>query len=130
MRVATGDAGSTGEEGDTSAMAADTTGEAVVTRTIHNRPMRVVALPDKLRGTASATEVASAIARGAALGGWACEQIPLADGGEGTLEAFGGANRVTTVSDPLGRDVVAPGRPTGSAPSSRWHRPRVWPWWR
>ncbi|MET0729198.1 MAG: glycerate kinase [Acidimicrobiales bacterium] len=69
--------------------------------------MRVVAAPDKLRGTASATQVAGAIARGAAAQGWVCAQVPMADGGEGTLEALGGANRTTTVTGPLGAPVEA-----------------------
>ena len=33
--------------------------------------------------------------------------LPMADGGEGLLEVFGGANRVTSVSGPLGDDVDA-----------------------
>lgn len=69
--------------------------------------MRVVAAPDKLRGTATAGEVAAAIARAAAAHGWDCDQVPMADGGEGTLEALGGANRTTTVTGPLGQPVPA-----------------------
>ncbi len=69
--------------------------------------MRVVAAPDKLRGTASAAQVAAAIARAAAATGWACDEVPLADGGEGTLEALGGANRTSTVTGPLGQPVEA-----------------------
>jgi len=68
--------------------------------------MRVVAAPDKLRGTATAGEVAAAIARAAEAHGWTCDQVPLADGGEGTLEALGGANRTTTVTGPLGQPVA------------------------
>ena len=33
--------------------------------------------------------------------------MPMADGGEGTLEVLGGANRVTTVAGPLGHPVQA-----------------------
>jgi glycerate kinase len=33
--------------------------------------------------------------------------LPLADGGEGTLDALGGANRTTTVTGPLGEPVEA-----------------------
>ena len=69
--------------------------------------MRVVAAPDKLRGTATAPEVAGAVGRAAAASGWACDEVPLADGGEGTLEALGGANRTTTVTGPSGRPVEA-----------------------
>jgi glycerate kinase len=69
--------------------------------------MRVVAAPDKLRGTATAAEVASAIARAARSAGWDCDELPLADGGEGTLDALGGPNRTTTVTGPLGAPVEA-----------------------
>lgn len=68
---------------------------------------RLVAAPDKLRGTASAAEAAAAIARGAARAGATCVQVPVADGGEGTLDVLGGPNRQTTVSGPLGDPVVA-----------------------
>ena len=69
--------------------------------------MRVVAAPDKLRGTASARDVAGAIGRAAAAAGWACDEVPLADGGEGTLEVLGGPNRSTSVTGPLGDPVQA-----------------------
>jgi glycerate kinase len=72
--------------------------------------MRVVAAPDKLRGTATAREVAAAIGRVAAVHGWSCDEVPMADGGEGTLDAFGGPNRTTTVTGPLGEPVDAPWR--------------------
>jgi glycerate kinase len=67
----------------------------------------VLAAPDKFRGSASAAQVAAAIATAAEAAGWACVQLPLADGGEGTLDAFGGANRTTTVTGPLGTAVDA-----------------------
>lgn len=70
----------------------------------------LLAAPDKFRGSATAPEVAGAIAAAAAAAGWACVQLPLADGGEGTLDAFGGANRTTTVTGPLGTPVEAPWR--------------------
>lgn len=69
--------------------------------------MRVVAVPDKFRGTATAVEVAAAVARAAAAAGWECDEVPVADGGEGTLEAFGGPNRTATVTGPLGDPVQA-----------------------
>jgi glycerate kinase len=75
--------------------------------------MRVVAAPDKLRGSASATEVADVVARAADRAGWTCDRVPLADGGEGTLDAFGGANRTTTVTGPLGGPVDAEWRLDG-----------------
>jgi glycerate kinase len=73
----------------------------------------VVAAPDKLRGTANAAEVAAAIARAATAAGWGCDQVPMADGGEGTLEALGGPNRTSTVTGPLGAPVEAAWRLDG-----------------
>ena len=70
----------------------------------------MLAAPDKFRGSASAPDVAAAIAAAATQVGWSCVQLPLADSGEGTLDAFGGANRTTTVTGPLGRPVDAPWR--------------------
>ena len=67
----------------------------------------LVAAPDKFRGTATAAQVATAVARAAERFGWGCDQAPVADGGEGTLEALGGAPRHTTVHGPLGQLVDA-----------------------
>jgi glycerate kinase len=75
--------------------------------------MRVVAAPDKLRGTATAAAVAAAVGRAAAAAGWRCDEVPLADGGEGTLDALGGANRTTEVTGPLGDRVTAAWRLAG-----------------
>ena len=69
--------------------------------------MRVVAAPDKFRGTATAAQVAGAVAAAARVQGWTCDPVAMADGGEGTLEALGGANRTTTVTGPLGDPVEA-----------------------
>jgi glycerate kinase len=75
--------------------------------------VHVVAAPDKFRGTAAALEVAAAIGRAAAAAGWQCDEVPMADGGEGTLEALGGANRTSTVTGPLGDLVEAAWRMDG-----------------
>jgi glycerate kinase len=75
--------------------------------------MRVLVAPDKFRGTLSAREAAAAIAAGAERAGWECEALPLADGGEGTLDALGGANRTTVVTGPLGEPVEASWRLDG-----------------
>ncbi len=72
--------------------------------------MRVVAAVDKFRGTASAAEVAAAIGHACWERHHDCVEIPLADGGEGLLEVLGGANRVNTVTGPLGASVEAPWR--------------------
>jgi glycerate kinase len=69
--------------------------------------VHVVAAPDKFKGTATASEVAAAIAAAATAAGGTCDQAPLADGGEGTLAALGGANRHTVVDGPLGEPVDA-----------------------
>jgi glycerate kinase len=69
--------------------------------------MRLLAAPDKLRGTASARDVAAAVGRAATAAGWDCDEMPLADGGEGTLEVLGGPNRSTSVTGPLGDPVQA-----------------------
>jgi glycerate 2-kinase len=70
----------------------------------------LLAAPDKFRGSASAPEVAAAVATATDAAGWSCVQLPLADGGEGTLDAFGGANRTISVTGPLGTPVDAPWR--------------------
>lgn len=75
--------------------------------------MRVLAAVDKFRGTASAAEVAAAIAIAAERLGHTCDRAPVSDGGEGWLDAFGGPNRHTTVTGPLGDPVVAPWRLAG-----------------
>jgi glycerate 2-kinase len=69
--------------------------------------MRLLAAPDKFRGTLSAHQAAAAIAAGALDAGWTAVALPLADGGEGTLEVLGGGNRQTTVTGPLGEPVDA-----------------------
>lgn len=69
--------------------------------------MRVVAALDKFRGTATAAELAAAVGRAAWDAGWDCDEAPVADGGEGTLDVLGGANRTTTVMGPLGDPVDA-----------------------
>ena len=69
--------------------------------------MHALAAPDKFRGTLTAREAAAAIAAGAARSGWTTVELPLADGGEGTLDVLGGGNRRTTVTGPLGDPVEA-----------------------
>ena len=69
--------------------------------------MRVLAAVDKFRGTATAHEVARAIADACWTTGHECIELPMADGGEGTLAALGGANRTLQVQGPLGAPVEA-----------------------
>ena len=75
--------------------------------------MRLVAAPDKLRGTASAAGFAKAVGDAAFEVGWDCDEVPMADGGEGTLDALGGPTRSTTVTGPLGAPVDAAWRLDG-----------------
>ncbi len=69
--------------------------------------MRVVAAVDKFRGTASAADVAAAIGHACWELGHDCEEIALADGGEGLLDVLGGPNRRNVVTGPLGDAVEA-----------------------
>lgn len=76
---------------------------------------RLVAAPDKFRGTATARQVAEAVAAAAEAAGWHCDQVPVADGGEGLLEVMKGRWRATEVLDPLGRPVNAQWRLDGTS---------------
>lgn len=69
-------------------------------------PTIVVAF-DKFRGSASADELCAAAVSVANESGWTAVPIPLADGGEGSLDVVGGANKTTTVTSPLGDPVEA-----------------------
>jgi glycerate kinase len=71
----------------------------------------VLVSPDSFKGTFSAREAAHSIAEGLRSAGREAEELPVADGGEGTMDvlmaALGGELRKLTVSDPLGRPVEA-----------------------
>ena len=71
----------------------------------------VLVAPDSFKGTLSAAEVARALADGVREGGGDAVELPIGDGGEGTMDALvatlGGELRTATVSDPLGRPVEA-----------------------
>jgi glycerate 2-kinase len=69
--------------------------------------VHVVAAPDKFRGTATAADVVAAIDAAVTAAGGTCVGVPMADGGEGFLDAFGGPNRTTLVTGPLGDPVEA-----------------------
>ena len=75
--------------------------------------MKIVIAPDSFKGSASAKQVAEALARG-----WRkvfpnaeLVTVPMADGGEGTMEALvdatGGKMQEVEVSGPLGRPLSA-----------------------
>lgn len=69
--------------------------------------MRVLAAADKFKGTATAAQVCAAIGHACWSLNIDCTEIPMADGGEGTLAVLGGANKTSTVTGPLGRPVDA-----------------------
>lgn len=79
----------------------------------HDGRVRVLAAPDKFRGTATASEVAGAIGAAAHQVGARAKEVPLSDGGEGFLEVFGGPNRTSRVTGPLGDPVEAGWRLSG-----------------
>lgn len=74
-------------------------------------PPPVLVAPDSFKGTLRATEVAAAIGRGLEAAGLEADLCPVADGGEGTLEALlcalGGETAGAQVHDPAGREVQA-----------------------
>ena len=74
-------------------------------------PETVLVAPDSFKGTFSATEVAAAIGRGLQAAGRPTDLCPVADGGEGTLDALAAGldaeRRAASVTDPLGRSVEA-----------------------
>ncbi|MCX9155690.1 glycerate kinase [Niveibacterium sp. 24ML] len=75
--------------------------------------MKIVIAPDSFKECLSAQAVAAAIAAGIhdALPAAQCVQLPLADGGEGTVDtllaALGGQRLARTVSGPLGEPMSA-----------------------
>ncbi len=79
----------------------------------HHGRVKILAAPDKFRGTATAAEVAEAVAAAGRAHGASTRLLPMSDGGEGFLDVFGGPNRSATVTGPLGDPVEAPWRLTG-----------------
>ncbi|MFM8305415.1 MAG: glycerate kinase [Actinomycetota bacterium] len=74
-------------------------------------PVATIA-PDKFKGTLSAEEAAAAMERGVRAAGFdEVRRVPLADGGEGTLDALlavvGGSRRRARVTGPLGDPLDA-----------------------
>ena len=75
--------------------------------------MRVVIAPDKFKGSLSAADAAAAMARGVtrACPGASIDRVPMADGGEGTVDALvaatAGSMRDVVVTGPLGTPVRA-----------------------
>ncbi|MFD0905466.1 glycerate kinase [Actinomadura sediminis] len=75
--------------------------------------MRIVVAPDSFKGGLSASAVCAAVETGVrrAAPGATVAQVPMADGGEGTVDCFlrarGGEEITRTVAGPLGRPVEA-----------------------
>ncbi len=69
--------------------------------------MRVLAALDKFRGTLTAAEATAAVGAICWELGIDCDEAPLSDGGEGLLDVFGGGNRTSVVTGPLGSRVEA-----------------------
>ncbi|HCB60035.1 MAG TPA: glycerate kinase [Arthrobacter bacterium] len=74
--------------------------------------MRVVIAPDKFKGSLSAPDVASRLSAGlqSVVADLETTLIPVADGGEGTLDAAVGSGftrRTATVTGPMGQPVTA-----------------------
>jgi glycerate kinase len=69
--------------------------------------VRALCCPDKFRGSLTAPEAAAAMARGLRAAGVETRELPLADGGEGTLDALDGERRTERVTGPLGERVEA-----------------------
>jgi glycerate 2-kinase len=73
--------------------------------------LNALASPASLKGVLSGAEAAAALAEGMRLEGAAAVELPVADGGEGTLDvlhaALGGDWRRATVAGPLGDEVEA-----------------------
>src|SRR5207248_2581015 len=80
-------------------------------RRVSSRGLPVLVAPDSFKGTLAASRVAAAVAAGLRDSDRDAVELPVADGGEGTMDALvgarGGERRRTAVSDPLGRPVEA-----------------------
>jgi glycerate kinase len=70
-------------------------------------PTTILVAPDSFKGTFTAVEVSAAIGRGLEAAGRSVDLCPVADGGEGTLDALGGGRAMAHVTDPLGRPIEA-----------------------
>ena len=95
--------------------------------TVPERPVLVA--PDSFKGTFRAPEVAAAIGRGLERAGLMPPDLcPVADGGEGTLEALlprlGGEVVAAAAHDPLGRELQPRSASSRTAGPRSWRRPR------
>jgi glycerate kinase len=75
--------------------------------------MRVLAALDKFRGTLAAPDATAAVGSACWELGVDADEAPMSDGGEGWLDVYGGANRTSVVTGPLGEAVEAAWRIDG-----------------
>src|SRR5258708_35020987 len=86
-------------------------------------PVKIVVAPNAFKGSLTASQAASAIARGVkeAMPDAEVVEVPVADGGDGTVEALVSANRggVPPVAGqgPCGGPGTGPGRLCASQPA-------------
>lgn len=94
--------------------------DAYVAAPADDRPVLVA--PDSFKGTFSAKQVAEAIGRGLASVGLAADLCPIADGGEGTLDASwsrvigGGSSSAIRSADRSQPSTVSAARPPSLKP--------------
>jgi glycerate 2-kinase len=90
-------------------------------------PLKVIAAPDKFRGTVTASEFCEIARSVTSRYAMAFDAAPMADGGEGTLDVIGGTMQYSDVRGPLGKTVSAPWAFNGEvaviemAYASGWH---------
>src|SRR5438105_4401114 len=81
--------------------------------------LRALACPASLKGVLSARDAAAALASGFERAGVLCAQLPLADGGEGTVDALGRRVGTATVVEAADSIPLDPDRLDVMASSSR-----------
>ena len=94
------------------------------------RPMKVLVAPDKFKGSLSAAEVAEHLAAGLASAGIESTQLPLADGGDGSVDAavaVGFTPHPVTVAGATGTPHAVVSQSTAPQRWSRSPTPAVWP---
>ncbi len=75
---------------------------------------RALVAVDKFRGSATADQIVAGLTVALEADGWTVDGVALGDGGEGSLDVIGGANRISTVTGPLGEPVEAAWRLDGT----------------
>src|SRR2546423_12228591 len=79
------------------------------------RSMHALACPASLKGVLAAREAATALAQGFRRGGVEADELPVADGGEGTADVLGAEGaEVYEVAGAFGRPRAARGLRLGS----------------